>query len=146
MPSRSHVGSSSPSAPRSSSEYSFCTMTKRGPARRARGPRASTTWRPSKFDEPTWRTVPFAHELVERAEGLRDRRDPVGPVVLVEVDPVGPQALQRRLHRPADVLPRAAVGPARRPHRVPNFVASTTPSRRPFEHFAEERSLPPRLP
>jgi len=51
----------------------------------------------------------FAHELVERAERLLERRDPVGSVVLVEVDHVGSQALQRAFDRLADVL----AGPAR---------------------------------
>ena len=49
-------------------------------------------------------------ELVERAERLLDRRDAVGAVVLVEVDPVGLQPAQRGLDRLADVGAGAASG------------------------------------
>ena len=52
--------------------------------------------------------LPFAHELVERTERLLERRDAVGGVVLVEVDHVGSQALQRAFDRLADVLAGAA--------------------------------------
>ena len=39
------------------------------------------------------------HELVERAQRLLDRRLLVGPVQLIEVDPIGAQPLQARLDR-----------------------------------------------
>ena len=50
---------------------------------------------------------PLRHELLHRPERLRDRRDPVGAVVVEEVDVVHPQALERRAERPARVLARA---------------------------------------
>src|SRR5205085_10828761 len=46
-------------------------------------------------------------ELFERAERLLDRRDAVGTVVLVEVDVVGAQPLQRAVDRTPDVRRRA---------------------------------------
>ncbi len=53
--------------------------------------------------------LPLAHELVERAERLLERRDAVVAVVLVEVDPFGAQTPERGLDRPAHRLGRAAV-------------------------------------
>ena len=47
-------------------------------------------------------------QLGQRSERLRDRRHVVGPVQLVEVDVVGLQPAQARLHRAADVATRAA--------------------------------------
>ncbi len=52
----------------------------------------------------------FLDELVERAERLLERRDAVGAVVLVEVDPVGLQPAQRGLDRLPDVGAGAASG------------------------------------
>ena len=52
-------------------------------------------------------------EVVERRERLLDRRDRVGLVQLVEVDPVGPQAAQRRLDGEPDVAARPAHAPVR---------------------------------
>ena len=45
---------------------------------------------------------------MQRLERLLERRDAVGAVVLVEVDPVGLQAAERRLDRLADVRAGAA--------------------------------------
>ena len=50
--------------------------------------------------------LPLAHELVERAERLLERRDVVRSVVLVEIDDVGAQPLERRVDRLADVRAR----------------------------------------
>src|SRR5205085_12423540 len=47
-------------------------------------------------------------ELFERAEGLLDRRDAVGTVVLVEVDVVGAESLERAVDRAPDVRGGAA--------------------------------------
>ena len=47
------------------------------------------------------RTLPSRDELVECAERLGDRRDPVGTVVLVEVDVVGAEPAERALRPPA---------------------------------------------
>ena len=49
-----------------------------------------------------------AHEIVERAQRLLDRGERVGPVDLVEVEPVGLQPLQARLDGGHDVAARAA--------------------------------------
>ena len=59
----------------------------------------------------------LADQLVQRRQRLRDRGDPVRPVVLVEVDPVDAEPPQRPLDRPADVLARAARGAGRRRRR-----------------------------
>ena len=57
--------------------------------------------------------MPLADEIVERAQGLVDRRDRVGAVDLVEVDVVGLQPLEAGLDRVHDVAARGAavVGP-----------------------------------
>ena len=85
----------------------------------------------------------LADEVVERGEGLLDRRQRVGRVQLVEVDPVGLQPAERSLDRQPDVAsaspcaPQAGSGDVRL--AWPNFVASTTSSRRPRERLAQER-------
>jgi hypothetical protein len=53
------------------------------------------------------------HEVGERGEGLLDRRVPIFPVELVEIDVVGAQPAQRLL----DGLPHVAARPAVRPRR-----------------------------
>ena len=71
--------------------------------------------------------LPSRHELVQRAQGLLDRRDPVRPVVLVEVDVVGAEPLQRGLDRAADVAGCAARARCR---RVPSPSRTWSRSRR----------------
>ena len=71
-------------------------------------------------------------QLGQRADGLLDRRVRVDPVLVVEVDAVGAEPLQGALDGGADVR-RAAVehpGPPPACETKPNFVASTTSSRR----------------
>src|SRR5258705_12849742 len=82
--------------------------------------------------------LPFADELVERAERLLERRQVVRGVVLVEIDVVGAQPLQRSPHCLADVIARTArlravahvTAELRRKH---DAVAAS------LEHLAEER-------
>ena len=58
--------------------------------------------------EPEPAHLALDHELVHRAEGLVERGDAVGTVVVVEVDVVAAEALERRVDRPPHVLARAA--------------------------------------
>ena len=63
----------------------------------------------------------LAHEIVERAQGLLDRGQRVGLVLLVEVDPVGFEALEAGLDLGHDVAPRGALEPAGAVHRPGEF-------------------------
>ena len=56
---------------------------------------------------PRWRTLPSLDQLGHRADRLLDRHVGVDAVLVVEVDVVGAEALQRALDRAADVLGRA---------------------------------------
>ena len=84
-------------------------------------------------------------ELVERADRLLERRVGVLFVMLVEVDHVGLQALERRVERAQDVVARAATGRAvahllaelRRQH---DLVAPAV------EHAADDRLAAAGLP
>lgn len=51
----------------------------------------------------------LAQEVVERPQRFLDRRQRVGPVELVQVDPVGAQASQAILERGHDPSPRATL-------------------------------------
>ncbi len=139
IPSRSHSGTRSRSTPRSRSEYRFCAETNRSrpPARATAS--ASAACAPPKLrraDEPH---LALGDELAQRAERLLDRRDPVGAVVLVEVDPVGAEA--------ARASPRSRRGRTPRepptPGPQPNFVAITARSRRPASARPRSSSLRP---
>ena len=79
-------------------------------------------------------------ELLHRAERLGERRDAVGAVVVVEIDDVGAEALERAVDRAPDALGRA---PGRSPGAQPNFVASTTCERRSPSAAPRKRSLSP---
>ena len=63
---------------------------------------------PGDVGAPDVADLALADQVGEHRQRLLDRRDRVGEVELVEVDPVGAQPLQRRLDRSADVAPRAA--------------------------------------
>ena len=79
----------------------------------------------------------LAHELVERAECLLERRDPVEPVVLVEVDVVGTQTAKRSFDRLVDVGTRASFdGPVTHVHA--ELRSEHDPVAPPFEHLAEK--------
>ena len=73
-----------------------------------------------------------AHQVVERAQHLLDRRQGVEAVQLIEVDVVGAQPPQARLDRPDQVIARRAdvVGPG--PKRKVPLVEMITWSRRPL--------------
>ena len=58
MPSRSHVGSTSSSASRSMSEYSFWTETKRAVPRSRAAVSAASICSAEKFEAPIQRTLP----------------------------------------------------------------------------------------
>jgi hypothetical protein len=79
-------------------------------------------------------------ELGHRADGLLDRHLGVDAVLVVEVDRLDAEALQRRLAARADVLGVAAdaENEPSSPRTLPNFVASTTSSRRPGDRAADE--------
>ena len=49
----------------------------------------------------------LVHQVVEGAKRFLHRRPRVGPMELVEIDPIGPQALQARLDGTHDVVPRS---------------------------------------
>ena len=129
IPSSRRVGRTSSSTSRVHSEYSVCTAVIgcTACARRIVSGAASLS--------PMWRTLPSRHQLGQRADGLLDRRVRVDAVLVVEVDVVGAEPLQRALDRAAHVLGRAVEHPVRRSsvgvRAMPNFVAITTSSRRP---------------
>src|SRR5271163_99169 len=56
-------------------------------------------------------------EIVERAHGLLDRGQRVGLVLLIEIDPVGPQAAQAGLDLGDDIAAGRALKPPRAVHR-----------------------------
>jgi hypothetical protein len=72
------------------------------------------------------------HQVAERAEGLVDVGADLGPVDLVEVDPVGLQPAQAVLDLPDDPAPGVA-----------EAVARTTSSRRPWRALPTIRSDSP---
>ena len=95
-----------------------------------------------------WRTLPSCDQLGHRADGLLDRHVGVDAVLVVEVDVVGAEALQRALDRAAHVLGRAVERPdvGRSPGVVvvdatPNLVAITYSSRWPAIALPTSSSL-----
>src|SRR5271155_4517578 len=60
-------------------------------------------------------------EIVERAHGLLDRGQRVGLMLLVEIDPAGPQPPQAGLDLGDDVTARRALELARAIHRPGEF-------------------------
>jgi hypothetical protein len=81
-------------------------------------------------------------ELVERCERLRDRRARVGLVQVIEVDVVGPQALERALDRGAQAI-GGAVSVLPPPAELRREYDALPAS---LEDLAEEPSLSPPLP
>ena len=81
--------------------------------------------------------LPLAHELVERAESLLVGRDPVGEVVLVEVDVLHPQTPKGRVDRLADIRARST---SLRPvtHVAAELRRQQHAIAPPFEHLAEQ--------
>jgi hypothetical protein len=56
--------------------------------------------------------LPFRDQLGERPDGLLDRRLRIHPVLVVEIDAIGAEALQRALDRAPHVRRRAVEHPA----------------------------------
>ena len=86
----------------------------------------------------------LGHQLGERADGLLDRRVRVDAVLVVEVDAVGPEPLQRALRPRSRMfagLLSSTPGPPPACETSPNFVATTTSSRRPFRARPTSSSL-----
>ena len=82
-------------------------------------------------------------QLGHRPPGVLDRHRPVHPVLVVEVDMVDPEPLQRLVAGPPHVV-RLPVDPDKLPSArrwLPNLVASTTSSRRPAIARPTSRSL-----
>ena len=84
---------------------------------------AASVRAPSKFEQPISRTLPARDQLGHRAERVLDGHVVVGPVDLVQVDAVGAQPASD-----ASQADRTTSGWA--PSMAPNFVATTTSSRR----------------
>ena len=82
--------------------------------------------------------LPCAHELVQRTERLLERRDVVGGVVLVEIDDVGAQPLQRSIDRLVDVRARAACFGSVT-HVLPELRCEHDPVTPALEHLSEQR-------
>ena len=102
MPSSRSSGSTSASWSRVHSEYSDCSAVIgcTAWARRMVATHAS--------DSPMWRTLPSATSSASGADRVLDRRGRVDAVLVVQVDVVGAEPLQRTLDGGADVG-RAAV-------------------------------------
>ena len=94
-------------------------------------------------DSPRWRTLP-ARRVAHGSHRLLDRRLGVHAVLVVQVDVVGPEPPQRRVAR-ASARTRAARSRRRgsrlRRRSLPNFVATTTRSRRPARARPTSSSL-----
>ena len=100
---------------------------------------AADTCGAEKFEQPIARTLPSRHQIVERAQGLLDRRVRIGTVDLIEVDPVGAQPLQARLDGAGMIVAPRCVARSALPIGMPNLVASTTCLAALADRLAEER-------
>ena len=97
MPSSSSVGRTSCSGSRHHSEYSLCS--------------AATGWTACArrivctpaSDRPKCLTLPSLNQVLHRAGDVFDRHVRVDAVLIEEIDPIGPEPLQRRLGDLADV-------------------------------------------
>jgi hypothetical protein len=94
-----------------------------------------------RFGESDVADLALRDEFCERPDRLFDRRVRVDAMLVVEVDVVGAEPLERTFDRGANVG-RAAVdaGPAG-VGMNPNFVATTTRSRRPLRARPTSSSL-----
>ena len=102
MPSSPQVGRTSASGSRVHSEYSLCTAVtgctawaRRMVAAPASEARSAGPCRP--------------HQLADRAGDVFDRHVRVDPMLVEQVDHIGPQPLQRRVGNPPDLLGAASV-------------------------------------
>ena len=101
IPSSRQVGSTPFSGSRDHSEYSVWTAVIGWTAWARRIVSGAASLR------PMWRTLPCLDELGHRPDGLLDLDVGVDPVLVEEVDVIGPEALERAVDRAADVLGRA---------------------------------------
>ena len=109
-------GSTSVSMPRTSSEYGGCSVTKRSRPRRSATHCASTIWlgREGRASRRSG-SCPGADQVGQRRQRLVDVGVRLGPVDLVEVDPVGAAAgagLSRPPGRSSGASCRAGWGPS----------------------------------
>lgn len=132
MPNVSSAGTSSASALRLYSEYSFCAVMKCGAPSDSASQSAFTTSHAVMFDDPDVADLAGGHQVTQRVEGFLQRRHPVGGAAgtgrcgrcrACAGCPDGPGDASR------------AAGASRSPRRtgrvsIPNLVAITTWSRR----------------
>ena len=125
IPSSSSVGRISSSGSRHHSEYSLCSAVTGCTACARR-----IVWTPAS-DRPKCLTLPCLDQLLHRAGDLLDRHLRVDPVLVEQVDRVGPQPLQRAFDAALDRLGTAvdAAAGVCRSRSKPNLVAITTWSR-----------------
>ena len=115
-----------------------------GPRRSRRSRSASSSCSTVQLERPIQRTLPSSWSSLNAPTDLGVRDVGIGAVVLVEVDPVGVERLQRGLAGGADVLGAAVELPGRRRGGCgPPWWRRATPSRRPLSAFAISRSLWP---
>ena len=138
MPRSRIAGTRSRSMSRTSRLYSSWQVTKRRDLIARGGVLRGVTVRRRRSSSSRSRAPCPAHQIVERAHGLLDRRLRIGPVHLVEIDPVGAQPLQARLDGPHDIGPRGVARPRAVAHRQPNLVAITMSLRRACRGFRPE--------
>jgi hypothetical protein len=93
--------------------------------------------------EPEVAHLALGDELGHRAHGLLDRHLGVDAVQVEQVDVFGAQARQGRLTAGACSLRPSVDARPPGPRTIPNFVASTTSSRRPAIALAMSASLCP---
>ena len=70
----------------------------------------------ARFEQPIVRTRPRRHAIVERAQGLLDRRHRIEAVDLIEIDMIEAEPLQAAGDLIHDVAARKADGVRARPH------------------------------
>ena len=108
MPCSRQVGRTSASMPRARSEYGGCSQTKRCRPALARDPLRLDDLRRRVGRRAEVADLALRDEVGQRAERLLVVGPRVPAVHLVEVDPVGVQALERRLDLAEDPAPRVA--------------------------------------
>ena len=129
-PCSAQSGSTSRSASRSSSEYEFCTQSKR-PSRQ----RFAQTAAPSTLLSAVGRDLALRTQLVERRSGLGDRHVGIPVVGEEQVDALDAEPLQARLELPLHARGREAVVGAlvhrvERLRREDDLVADAAPFER----------------
>ena len=98
-----------------------------------------------EIGEPEVTNLAGADQIVQGAHGFLDRRQPVRPVHLIEVDVVGLEPPQARLAGPHDMQARGSDIVRAVVHPVENLVAMTALSRRPTSaapSFSSDTPMP----